>query len=468
MRTAVRQAYDEPITPSTAVAPVVMLASLLRASGVPVATSDVLDGVRALAAVDLARRDDVRAALRATMAKDGEHESAFGRAFAAVFPAERTRPRRLDTAEAGSSGHAGSDDEPGRNRADDIADALVSGDAQRLDDLVADAVSQWAGAPDGRSERHHAQRVVRAMDLARIYQRVLRAAAEDGGLGRQVAALAATEAVEELQRLVEELVAAHLAQGGVVPGAASTPDGITDRPFLRLSPTEVAALRAAVRPLARTLATRLGRRRRRGRGAVDVRRTVRRSIGTGGVPLEPVLRRRHRSKPDLVVLCDVSGSMSIFAPFMLALVHAVQEEFSKVRSFVFVDGVVEVTDVMSASDTLLLDARDLLDRRGLVARDGRSDYAHALQTFLDQWPDVVTTRTAVVIAGDGRSHDRPPAAGQLAELARASRHLYWLDPEPTTEWDEGDSAMAVYTPHCDGAFEVSTLRQLSDAVAAIA
>lgn len=453
---------------STAVVPVVMMARLLRAGGTAVSTSEVLDAVRGFAAVDLSDRETVHATLRATLLKDPEHEAAFERAFAALFPVAREPRRAADGGMAADSAPGGSGGETVTSYPDRLADALAGGEASRVDELVAEAVSRWGGQPDGRSERHHAQRVVRAMDLARVYQRVLRAATEGSHLERQHAVTAAGEAIDELARKVDELVAAHLAQGQVARPAVQVDDGLTDQAFLRLSPTEVAALRAAVRPLARALATRLGRRRRRGRGAVDVRRTVRASLGAGGVPLDAVLRRRHHSKPDLVVLCDVSGSMSLFAPFMLAFIHAVQQEFTKVRTFIFVDGVVEVTNLLSTSSTLLLDARDLLDRRGLVARDGRSDYTAAFQTFLNKWPDVVTSRTAVIVAGDGRSHDRPPAVVQLARMAGESRHLYWLDPEPLSEWETDDSAMAVYAPHCDGVYEVSTLRQLADAVAAIA
>ena len=444
-----------------------MMGRLLRAGGVAVSTSEVLDAVRGIAAVDLSDREAVRATLRATLVKDLEHDAAFERAFAALFPGAR-EPRRPAGSTASGSASSDGDGRADSSYPEQLADALARGDTSRVDELVAEAVSRWGGQSDGRSERHHAQRVVRAMDLARVYQRVLRAAAEDSHLGRQHAVTVAGEMIDELQRKVDELVAAHLAQGQVARPAVQVDDGLSDQAFLRLSPTEVVALRAAVRPLARALATRLGRRRRRGRGAVDVRRTIRASLGAGGVPLDAVLRRRHHSKPDLVVLCDVSGSMSLFAPFMLALIHAVQQEFTKVRTFIFVDGVVEVTNLLNASSTLLLDARDLLDRRGLVAHDGRSDYAAAFQTFLRRWPDVVTSRSAVIVAGDGRSHDRPPALGQLTQMAGSSRHLYWLDPEPQSEWETDDSAMAVYAPHCDGVYEVSTLRQLADAVAAIA
>jgi uncharacterized protein len=163
----------------------------------------------------------------------------------------------------------------------------------------------------------------------------------------------------------------------------------------------------------------------------------------------------------------VSGSTAQFAPFTLALLHAVHQEFRRVRSWVFVDGIVEITGLLQDAPGVL-DPRHLLDRRGLLARDGRSDYTLAFGRFLDQWPDAVGPQTTVIVAGDARSHDRIPALPQVRELARLSRRLYWLDPEPRADWGTADSAMRLYAPHCTGVFEVSTLRQLADCVGTIA
>ncbi|HYT11071.1 MAG TPA: VWA domain-containing protein, partial [Mycobacteriales bacterium] len=179
-----------------------------------------------------------------------------------------------------------------------------------------------------------------------------------------------------------------------------------------------------------------------------------------------VLRRRSPTRPDLVVLCDVSGSVAQFAPFTLALLHAMHQEFGRIRSWVFVDGVVEITDLLDAAPGVL-DVHHLLSRRGLVAGDGRSDYGRAFGTFLGTWSDAVTPRTTVLVVGDARGHDRRPALVETAELRRRGRRLYWLNPEPAAEWDTGDSLMSAYALQCTGSWEVSTLRQLGDCVAAI-
>ncbi len=474
MRTDVREAYDAGRPPSTVpVEPVLALARRLRAGGLPVSTGETIDAVRVLAEVDVADRIQVREALRASLVKDAARGDVFDRAFEALFPrpagprsadpGRRSEPDRSPAADGSDAG------DPGQR----LADALLAGDDIAVAGLLAEAVERWAGAADGRSVGHHTQRVLRRVDLARLYRQVLQRDDPDAdALQRTVRAAEADMRIEEIRRRIAELVAAALAgphsAGTGATDTARPPETLDDAPLLRAGPGQLAALRAAVRPLARKLATRLRRQaRRRGRGGADMRRTLRRSMESGGVPLEVVPRRRHPSKPDLVVLCDVSGSTAQFAPFTLALLHAVHQEFRRVRSFVFVDGVVEITDLLQAAPGVL-DPRHLLDRSGLMARDGRSDYALALGRFLASWPDAVGARTSVIVAGDARSHDRPAALPQLAELARLSRRLYWLDPEPRAEWDTADSAMPLYAAHCTAVFEVATLRQLADCVAAIA
>lgn len=449
MWTTVRAAYNGDAGRSIGLLPVVALVDRLRAGGVPVSTGEIIDAVAAVDAVGLDDRSTLHGALRGTLVKDVAHTAAFDRAFAAVFPRLVAAPPVSPIAP------------DGRDLVERVAAAA---DRESLAAALDDAVEQWSGTDEGRSTEHHVQRVLRRMDLWRLHRLLMESG--DSDLERALRAAEADERLEEIRRLLAELVAARLRLGGDATPAAD--EALEDVALLTAGPDEIAALRAVLRPLARRLASRLGRRaRRRATGTLDMRRTIRRSMGTGGVPIHPALRRRRPSRPDVAVLCDVSGSTAQFAPFMLGLLHAVHQEFRDVRSFVFVDGVAEVTDLLRAAPGVL-DPRHLLSRRGLVAHDGRSDYALALGAFLDRWPDAVGPYTTVLVAGDARSHDRPPALPQLAALGRAARRLYWLNPEPRREWDTADSALSDYAAHCTDVFEVATLRQLADAVARIA
>jgi uncharacterized protein with von Willebrand factor type A (vWA) domain len=436
-----------------------VVAGRLRAAGVPVSSGEVLDAARALARVDLAAAVEVRAALHTTLIKDSAHEVAL----------DWLLDRLLRSGGAAEAIRAPGTPTP--NRAQDIKDglfeALQAGDEAALEQLATRAVDEWGGLDQqARGQRHHAARVLRGVGLDALLRRLLADGAEESALDRTLHTAEADQAVRELAALIERLVAERLStQLAVQPPPIS--DGLSDLNILGASADELDALRRAVRPLARQIAARMGRRHQRGRGAVDMRRTIRASIASGGIPLTPALRRRRPTRTELAVLCDVSGSVSQFAPFTLALLHALGSEFQHVRSWAFIDGVVEITDLLEDSRGML-DARALLARRGLVNGDGRSDYAAVLSTFLERWRDAVGPKTTVLVVGDARSHDRPSASAQLGELNRAARHVYWFNPEPAREWDTKDSLAGSYARRVDAMREVSTLRQLGDAVAALA
>jgi uncharacterized protein len=471
VRTDVLEAYDGAPTRSTAVDLVVRLVGRLRAAGLVVSTGETLDAVRALLTVDLARREVVRSALRCTLVRTARQDALFDRVFDELLP-RATRAAGPVSDRAGVAPGAVSRREQVAPADPDefrraLAAALAAADAEHVHELADAAVERWAGIEDaGYSARHHTQRVLRSLDLDRVLRALLEAAGEPGTLDRQLARARAVDDIGRLRELLERLAEQRLSRHRPDRPPARAVE-VDDLAILTASQDELAALRAAVRPLARRLATRLGRRNRRGTGQLDMRRTIRRSISTGGVALDPVTRRRARTRPDLAVLCDVSGSVALFAPFALSLLHALHDEFPRVRSWVFVDGIVEITGIIGGSRGML-NPNHLLARRGLVTGDGRSDYRRALTAFIADWPEAVSPRTTLLVVGDARSHERPPALTELAELGRQSRRLYWLNPEPAREWDTEDSRMGDYARRCTAVFEVATLRQLEEAVARIA
>ena len=187
-------------------------------------------------------------------------------------------------------------------------------------------------------------------------------------------------------------------------------------------------MRAIVRPLARRLAATARRRRRMNRaGKLDVRRTMRRAIAAGGVPIDPAWRQRKRSRPRLLVLCDVSGSVAEFAKFTLSLLHALHAELPRLRSFVFADGVAEVTNLVESSPGVI-DTRLLLARPGVVQGDGHSDYGAVLRRFLDEQAAGLSRECVLIICGDARTNYRPERADLLRALHGRVRAIHWLDP----------------------------------------
>src|SRR5437763_270486 len=215
--------------------------------------------------------------------------------------------------------------------------------------------------------------------------------------------------------------------------------------FLRASRDEIAELRRRVYPLARRLATRLTAKRRLGRtGRLDVRRTVRASLSSGGVPLTTIHKPHKPHKPELVVLCDVSGSVASFAHFTVLLAYALREQFAKVRVFAFVDTCDEVTRFFEHGGDVADALARMAQEADVVWFDGHSDYGHSFEVFSQKWPEAVTPKTSLLILGDARSNYRALSLPALRSAVHHARHAYWLNPEPRQYWGSGDSAASAY------------------------
>ena len=242
---------------------------------------------------------------------------------------------------------------------------------------------------------------------------------------------------------------------------STVPAALEELDLLHLSAEQQTELRRRIRPLARRLAARSAVRRRRGHdGMLDVRRTVRRAMSTGGVPFDPAFRPRKPHRPELFLLCDVSGSVATFARFTLLLVHAMQEEFAGVRSFAFVDALDEVSHLFDGEDVEAAVAR-LMSEARIVWADGHSDYGRALGTFVERHGHEVTARSTVLVLGDARTNYRHPNAQALERLQRRARRVWWLNPEPRSAWDTGDSVASSYARYVEEMVEVRNVRQLA-------
>ncbi|HWD45201.1 MAG TPA: VWA domain-containing protein [Actinomycetota bacterium] len=465
----------------------------LREASVPVSMVEVLDAFACLAHVELADRAQFRSALFATLVKRPEDQQAFAVLFDVCFPLTTARsgaapgpegpegpedaaPPPLDAGAPGREGSPTPGAGPGdvhtpQDASDELLaallDALRSGDEAALRALAGLAVDRHAGldAQPEASERYYLYRVLRQVELYRLLAMAL--ADNDGPEGaarhgRQELA----RRIEDFRRLLAEQLRHRMAVS-VGPRQAAElyrERQLDDVDFLAANASQLRELRQAVRPLARKLAARAAQKRRlRRRGRLDVRRTVRRSLSVGGVPVDPAFRAVRASKPDLYVLADVSGSVIEFAKFTLSLLHAMNAEFAKLRSFAFVDGIDEVTGLLDEGGHRM-DLRGAFARAKLVADDGHSHYGKVFRRFAERYGGDVDGRTTLIVMGDARNNYREPGLEAFRALAERSRRLYWLNPEPRDEWDTTDSIMSVYGPACDRVFEVRTLRQLTACV----
>ena len=415
------------------------LVAALREAGLPVSLAEGLDAVHALEAVDLGDRRALRAAYAATLVKRPAHRQAFDLLFALWFP-----PTRGSTEEARKP-PAYDDPELARLR-DELNGILLSGDDEALRAFARGVVGAY-GRGDG-SGQWFSYPVLRVLSAGTLMAGLLNAVlTERGGLEERVARRTFAGRIARFEELVGQDVRRRLAEDTEVERVAR----ITVRPpleqvdFLRATRADLAALRREIHPLARRLATRLTVRNRHGRrGRLDFRRTVRTSLSTGGVPLTTHHRPRRPHKPELVVLCDASDSVSSFAHFTLLLTYALREQFAKVRAFAFIDGLDEVTRFFAPGADVVEAITRMTNEADIVWVSGHSDYGRAFAVFEDRYGDAITPKTSLLILGDARTNYQDPGRETLRRLAGRARHAYWLNPEPVRDWDSGDSAASVY------------------------
>lgn len=433
----------------------------LREHGIRVGPGETVDAAAAVDVLGLADREQLRAALAATVLRRQGERATFDGLFDLYFPV--------------AVGRAETTEEPADllELRENLVAALAAGDTERLRSLAAMGVEAFgeygfsgAGGMSGWSAYQTLQEVRPDALLDRVLAAV-RGEARDGigeGVARREAQSRIAEFRENVQaearrRTAEVRGRERIARHAVAPQA----DLVS---FTSANRDQLAAMRRAIQPLSRKLATRLAARRRKARrGQIDFRRTLRRSLATGGVPMRPVLRDRRPGRPELVVLCDMSGSVAGFAQFTLLLVQALADQFSKVRTFAFVELTDEITELVTAgaADPEGL-ARRILTHARLTRWGTNSDYGDSLETFVDGWPEAVGPRTSVLILGDGRTNGGDPNLEAVRWIAERARHVHWLNPEPKTAWGSGDSAALRYAKVVP-MHECRNLRQLARLVA---
>jgi uncharacterized protein with von Willebrand factor type A (vWA) domain len=435
----------------------------MRRVGVPVSLAESLDAVRAMGAVDLLDRNALREGLAATTVKRPTHRAAYDALFDLYFPLRTgtAAPEDFD-GDVADDPLADLDPTDAAAMREALAQLLLNADDATLRRLARMAV-HGLGRADSAPGRQSwfAYRVLRALSPETLISRLL-ADIPKGGLEEQVTRRTISERTKQFEQHVDAEIRRLLAEEkGVEAVARTAVKGLPEHvDFVRASRDDLAELRRTVLPLARRLATRLAARRRLGRkGRLDFRRTVRASLGTGGVPVVTHHRPHKPHRPELVILCDVSGSVSAFARFTVMLAYALREQFTKVRAFAFIDTCDEVTDFFAGGDFGEA-MRRLSEEAELVWFDGHSDYGHSFEVFAERYADAVGPRTSLLVLGDARNNYRAPGAVALASVARRAKHAYWLNPEPRAYWDTGDSAVSQYTPLVDEMVECRNAEQL--------
>ncbi|MFJ9454406.1 VWA domain-containing protein [Kitasatospora sp. NPDC101447] len=439
------------------------LVRALRGHGLRIGPAETVDAAAVLDVLGFADREQMRAGLAAALLRSDGQRTVFDATFDLFFPLGVGTPEAFRT----DPPPVPEDPEPPRfGRPDPLRDdlrerlaaALAADDraAQaRLAGEVVEAFGRYGAGGAPGSDGWSAQQALGRINPDTLLARILAALRSGPGTAdlsdlvladevrRRIRDFRALVAGEARRRVAELRGPERIAERAVAP----TADRID---FLYAGRDQLAELRRTVHPLARKLATRLAARRRRAaRGHIDLRRTLRRSLGTGGVPLRPAHRLRRPARPELVLLCDVSGSVAGFADFTMLLVQAMSEQFSKVRVFAFVNRTAEVTDLLRNGDDPARLAARILGQAQVTGYHGNSDYGSALGGFADHHLDAVGPRTCVLVLGDARTNHRDPNLDALRRIAGRARRVIWLNPEQASLWSTGDSAAHAYADVVD-------------------
>jgi uncharacterized protein len=449
-----------PAGPPGFAAQLLEFADELRREGMPVGTSELLDSFEALSFLSWTDQGDFREALAATLAKSQEDRRIFDLVFDRFFfRATELAAVREGITEGGGIDAAGAELNLETLR-QEIARALREGDEGRMRDLARLAIAAFGRQGEGSGVIGvDVQRIRRSLGLRAEAQPDL---AQDDprrdGLPR--------DAIRRFEALLrQELERAQIERTESLPPAR--PLNELDRALPSGPLQDLAAVHRVVAQLKRRLKTQGQESRGRKRHAhVDVRRTMRASLETGGVPVVLKYKPVRPRRPEIYVLCDVSTSVTSASVFFLSVLHALHDSFRKMRSFVFIERISEVTDVFererdfkAVSDAISRDA-------GVADISGYTDYGRVWSEFAQLVEDDLHPRATVIVLGDARTNGRDPRADIFATVAARAGRTFWLNPEPRLYWNYGDSVIAAYERYCE-AFECWTTGQLEDFVKAL-
>ncbi|ADB50073.1 vWA domain-containing protein [Conexibacter woesei] len=434
-------------------------ADQLRTEGLSIGTSELLDSFAALREVGWNERDDFREALATTLAKSPDDRRIFELVFDRFFfrAAEEQAARREVQEGAGFDGADQIDLDELRQQ---IAQALQEGGEGGMQDLARLAIAAFGDRGDGSGVIGvDVQRIRRQLGLRSEPQPDL---PEDDprrdGIPRE-------QLRRFEQQLRKELERALIERTKQLPPARPLSD--LDRSLPGGPIQDLAAVHKVVVQLKRRLATQGREQRGRKRHAhVDVRRTMRASLQTGGVPVELKFRPQRPKRPEIFVLCDVSTSVASASVFFLSVLHALHDSFRKLRSFVFIERISEVTDVFERERDFRAASVAISKDAGVADVSGYTDYGRVWTEFLAEVEDDLHPRATVIVLGDARTNGRPPRDDVFASIAEKAGRTFWLNPEPRLYWNYGDSVIAAYERHCT-AFECWTTAQLEEFVKAL-
>src|SRR3954447_17937344 len=441
-----------------------------RGAGVRLSPAESIDAMRAVSKVGFSDRDILRDTFLLTLAKTQDEKRALGDCFDLFFSQPEPPPSpENDNSEAGekadqgeqnageTAGGAGGQPTEGLGA---LAQMLLAQDRNQMSAAIANAASA-ASLSDIRYFTQRgifSGRILDQMGIARLRDDLDRLTATNPALAERLAM-----ATEALRDSVRETVSQALLVYGREEAENLRNEILRNAPLSRIEPRQVEQMRALIRQIARRLRERYSKpRKRQRRGHLDVRRTLRRNAAWGGIPFLTAWKRKHRDRPKIVALCDVSGSVAQVSDFFLLLIHSLHEVVDDVHSFAFSGHLIEVSDILESKSPEEAMA-EIMSKVGF----GSSDYGSSLVDFEKEFMSTLTPQTTVIVLGDARSNNLDPRADILRRISERSKRVVWLNPEGRLAWGFGDSEMPRYATFCTVVRQCATAQQLERAVSDI-
>ena len=452
----------------------------LRGRDIPVSPADTLDAVQAASLLGYEQRDTLRDGLAAVLAKSSHEELTYREAFDLFFQPAKNEAQQTSAQEDASAAQESADsgEVPAgeQDAAGDSLEDLLQGAGGGMDSALSElAASSLMQALQGGDEAALSLSIEAAAEAAKVDQiqmftqrgqytrRLLdelgETALRDAAIALENSHPRAFAEVQELREDLRQRARDRVERAYLVHAAGDTEDfldsALAEVRLANISPHQMARMRRLIDRMARKLASRHGRRRRRTRrGQLNVPATLRAAAATDGVPFNTHWRHIRKKKPQVMAICDVSGSVAAYAKFLLMFLYAVQDVLPRTRSFAFSSTLGEVTEWFDS-----LPVEEAVTRVNRVY-GGATDYARAFLDFSSLALQDINKATTVIILGDARNNNSDPRLDLLAEIKARCKRLIWLNPEPRVGWGTGDSAMLPVIQHCHIATECNNLRQL--------
>jgi uncharacterized protein with von Willebrand factor type A (vWA) domain len=455
----------------------VEFANLLRENGVRVSLAETLDAFSASELTGLGERDAFRAALRATMIKRSTELPIFEELFDVYFSGLGEIIKQASKAVQDALSMS---DQEFQKFLEQVEEMLKK-EGKKLSELAKQLLQNNSGAMEKRlreaaraarlkgiertiEENYFARALARELGLDKIEAEIkeLREQLEKMDLGPAMKAKM-EEYLERRLKALEDIIRRYVRMEREKRDIRQREDQrmnqIAEKSFYYLSEEELKKMQEAVQRLAQRLKNVIAIRRKRAKkGRFDIKRTLRHNLEYGGVPFKLRFERRRKERPQVVILCDVSDSVRNASRFMLQFVYSLQDLYSRVRSFIFVSDIGEVTDHFRSND--IKEALDVALKGDIINVYAHSNFGHAFRSFVSDHIGAINKRTTVIVLGDARNNYNLPHDWCLREIRQRAKRVIWLNPETRNTWGFGDSEMERYQVHCDMVEECRNLNQL--------